>query len=90
MPVGKKRQSNPRDISGMPTEAKLKIACYIVYDRNQVLVSGTKTKASFGISIGAEFFVPETDLSNFFHVSHFFRDMSFNKLEKKPRTSKVV
>ena len=30
MPVGKKRQSNPRDISGMPTEAKLKIACYIL------------------------------------------------------------
>ena len=33
MPVGKKRQSNPRDISGMPTEAKLKIACYILSKR---------------------------------------------------------
>ena len=37
MPVGKKKQSNPRDISGMPTEAKLKIACYILSKRTYLV-----------------------------------------------------
>ena len=63
----------------------------VVYNRNQVSVSGTETKVHFGFGIGAEFFFSETETLDFSHVSDFVRGLySFYKLENKARPSKII
>ena len=43
----------------------------IVYDRNQVSVSGTETKVHFRYRYQRRFFFSETETSDFSHVSDF-------------------
>ena len=61
---------------------------------NQSILISVRPKPKSNFGIGAEFFFftkPKLSVSNFSHVSHFFLgNMSFQKLENKPRSSKLI
>ena len=64
--------------------------CVLVYDRNQVLLLGTKTKDLSRYQYWSWIFFSKTENSDFLMFQTLFRNISFYRVENKQRSSKII